>query len=234
MSNLSRLILERVFCFSKTKGKFTRDTTDLEDGKPIKIKDITVTPFTVDHSAYNAYMLLIEAEGKKILHTGDFRNHGYKGVLLPKTLKRIGKIDILITEGTTLSREQIKSQTEQGLVKDIVEATKDYSEILMLMSTTNIDRVTTMQKVANKTNKTVIHDILLSNILTLVTQRIPNALNSNNVYVFLPSYYYNKRNLDEYKPYITPFKKKISLTGQKLRERKLYNEHSCFYAKRYN
>lgn len=72
-----------------------------------------ITPYIVDHSAYNSFMLLIEAEGKKVLHTGDFRNHGYKGVILEKTLKEIGKIDALITEGTTLSREQIKSKTEK-------------------------------------------------------------------------------------------------------------------------
>ncbi len=28
--------------------------------------------------------LLIEAEGKRILHTGDFRNNGYKGIILEK------------------------------------------------------------------------------------------------------------------------------------------------------
>lgn len=72
-----------------------------------------ITPYIVDHSAYNSFMLLIEAEGKKVLHTGDFRNHGYKGVILEKTLKEIGKIEALITEGTTLSREQIKSKTEK-------------------------------------------------------------------------------------------------------------------------
>ena len=34
---------------------------------------IIVTPFFVSHSAFDAYMFLIECEGKRILHTGDFR-----------------------------------------------------------------------------------------------------------------------------------------------------------------
>lgn len=38
-----------------------------------------VTPYFVSHSAFDAYMFLIECEGKKILHTGDFRRHGYIG-----------------------------------------------------------------------------------------------------------------------------------------------------------
>lgn len=40
---------------------------------------IFVTPYFVSHSAFDAYMLLIECEGKRILHTGDFRGHGFLG-----------------------------------------------------------------------------------------------------------------------------------------------------------
>jgi len=162
-------------------------------------------------------MLLIEANGRRILHTGDFRNHGYKGKLLEKTLKKIGKIDLLITEGTTFSREQIKSKTEEELVDEIVEKTKSYKQVLMLMSTTNIDRVTTMQKVANRTGKKVIHDIVLSNVLNLVTQRIPNALNSKEVGVFLPAVNYLQKDKEEYKQFIEPYQEKIAMTGQMLR-----------------
>lgn len=223
MSDLSRKILETVFCFSKTKGKIKRKTINIEDGKTFTIKDITITPYIVDHSAYNSFMLLIEANGERILHTGDFRNHGYKGKLLEGTLKKIGKVDVLITEGTTLSREQIRNKTEEELVNDIVEATKDYNQVLMLMSTTNIDRVTTMQKVANRTGKTVIHDIVLSNVLQLVTGRIPNALNNKNVYVFVPATNYIKKDLPEYKQYIEPYQDKINATGQKLHGKFIMN-----------
>ena len=223
MSDLSRKIFETVFCFSKNKGKIHRKTINLEEEKTIIIKDMKITPYIADHSAYNSFMLLIEVEGKKILHTGDFRNHGYKGVLIESILEKIGKIDLLITEGTTLSREQVKSKTEKELVDDIVGKTKDYDQVLMLMSTTNIDRVTTMQKVANRTGKTVIHDIVLSNILQLVTQKIPNALNSKNVGVYLPDNVYIKRDNEEYKKYIEPFQNKIDETGKLLHGKFIMN-----------
>lgn len=52
----------------------------------IKLPGFKVEPYSVDHSAYDAYMFLIEAtdasksNGKKvILHTGDFRGHGRRG-----------------------------------------------------------------------------------------------------------------------------------------------------------
>ena len=68
---------------------------------------IFVTPYFVSHSAFDAYMFLIECEGKKILHTGDFRRHGYIGKgLFPALKKNVGEVDILITEGTMLGRSQ--------------------------------------------------------------------------------------------------------------------------------
>lgn len=52
----------------------------------VTIGDIAVTPLFVDHSAYDAHMFLMEAEGKRILHTGDFRSHGFRGKGLMPTL----------------------------------------------------------------------------------------------------------------------------------------------------
>jgi len=42
-----------------------------------------VTAFLTDHSAFDAYMLLIEVHGRRILYSGDFRAHGRKATLLP-------------------------------------------------------------------------------------------------------------------------------------------------------
>ncbi|MCH5257084.1 MAG: hypothetical protein J1D87_07305, partial [Lachnospiraceae bacterium] len=55
---------------------------ELEDNKSKDFgdtRDIKVTPILVDHSAYDAYMFVIEAEGKTIVHTGDYRTHGRLG-----------------------------------------------------------------------------------------------------------------------------------------------------------
>lgn len=76
------------------------------ESQALHFGDITVTPFFVSHSAYDAYMFLIEAEGKRILHTGDFRGHSYLGKgLLPAIQKYIGQVDVLIIEGTMLAEK---------------------------------------------------------------------------------------------------------------------------------
>mgnify|MGYP002996544143 CR=1 FL=1 len=47
-------------------------------GESISIGDIRVTPFSNCHSIYDSHMFLIEADGKRIWHTGDYREHGYR------------------------------------------------------------------------------------------------------------------------------------------------------------
>lgn len=81
-----------------------------EAPQTIVIGDIAITPLFVDHSAYDAHMFLIEADGKRVLHTGDFRNHGFRGKgLLPTLRKYVGKVDALICEGTTLNRPDCRN-----------------------------------------------------------------------------------------------------------------------------
>ena len=54
------------------------------DGKPLDgFRNMKITPICVDHSALDAYMLYIEACGKRILFTGDFRDHGMTGYNTP-------------------------------------------------------------------------------------------------------------------------------------------------------
>lgn len=110
--------------------------------------DIQVTPLIVDHSALDAYMFLMEIGGKKVLFTGDFRDHGIAGEnnRLEKAVRvYIGEIDILITEGTMLSRmEEAKEnpiRTENDLGRRAGELFRDYKESVILVSSTNLDSI---------------------------------------------------------------------------------------------
>ncbi|MCH5267496.1 MAG: MBL fold metallo-hydrolase [Lachnospiraceae bacterium] len=118
-------------------------------GKEIsEFGDIRVTPFVVDHSALDAYMFLIEIDGKKILFTGDFREHGIAGErnTLEKVINTyIGKVDILITEGTMLSRREEAKwnpiQTERDLGKRARALFLENKESVILVSSTNLDSI---------------------------------------------------------------------------------------------
>jgi len=109
---------------------------------PFTVGDIKITPYTVDHSAIDAYMFLIEADGKKVLYTGDFRTNGFRGKGLPKMLdKLISHCDVLVIEGTTLSRENEKCRSEIELQKELKQYIKDNKYVFILASTTNFDRI---------------------------------------------------------------------------------------------
>lgn len=113
----------------------------------IIIGDITVTPFLIDHSAYDAYMFLIETDGKRILHTGDFRTHGFRGgKTIPMLKKYVGQVDVLITEGTMLSRDDCVPKTEHELQSEIKVLLEQYKYVFVICSSTNIDRLASVNQ----------------------------------------------------------------------------------------
>lgn len=111
-------------------------------GMPFLIGDIQITPFGIDHSAVDSYLFLIEADGKCILYTGDFRLHGVRGKTMDKILdRRIGKVDAIITEGTTVSRTDSKTVTEWELQARVRNYLQQYKYVFVLCATTNLDRI---------------------------------------------------------------------------------------------
>lgn len=122
--------------------------------QPLYFGNIKVTPYSTDHSAFDSYMLLIEAEGKRILHTSDFRMHGAKGSKMPAVLEKYCKhIDVLITEGTMLSRQTEKLITERDLGKQAVKLLQKNKYVFSICSSTNIDTIAQFYSAAIKTHK---------------------------------------------------------------------------------
>ena len=58
----------------------------LHHREPVTIGPFRVTPHLVDHSAFDAYSLLVEADGRRLFYTGDLRGHGRKGSLFAELL----------------------------------------------------------------------------------------------------------------------------------------------------
>lgn len=110
-------------------------------GERLYYGDICVTPFSIDHSACDSYMFLIEGEGKRVLYTGDFRMHGFRGKAIPKILGAIGKIDALIIEGTMLSRKDGADITERELQQRLKAYMQKFKYVHILCSSTNLERI---------------------------------------------------------------------------------------------
>lgn len=84
----------------------------------ISIGDIKITPFYSNHSIFDASMFLIEADGKRIWHTGDFRNNGFSGNLFAMLRTYATNIDTLIIEGDAQPR-QGEHHRERSLRQDV-------------------------------------------------------------------------------------------------------------------
>lgn len=121
--------------------------------KPITIGDIKITPFFNCHSIYDSHMFLIEADGKRIWHTGDFRQHGYMGKGLFPTLKTFAtNIDVLITEGTMLNRED-KCIHEREVSQKMEYVMQAFKYVFVLASSTDIERLVSIQAAAKSAKK---------------------------------------------------------------------------------
>ena len=103
---VNKLIYADNKCKLLNKIEIWKRTSPRKSPETICIGDIKVTPFFNCHSIYDSHMFLIEADGKRIWHMGDYREHGYMGKGLIPTLKKYATdIDVLITEGTMLKRK---------------------------------------------------------------------------------------------------------------------------------
>jgi len=142
-------------------------------GVPIRIKDMTITPVRTDHSAFDSYMYLIEAGGRRILHTGDFRTHGAVGKGTPKALNAIvakDKLDALIIEGTMLSRADETVISEFKLRGKAIPLIKSKKYVFIMCSFTNIDRIAAFYHANKKAgSKLFVCDKFQAEILDYVT-----------------------------------------------------------------
>ncbi len=117
----------------------------------LQFGNIKVTPYFVSHSAADSHMFLIDVEGKRILHTGDFRGHGLisKG-LFPTLHHYIQHVDVLITEGTMLSRLNELVPSEQDLGDKSRNLMRQYKNIFIHCSSTDMERLAIFEKAARK------------------------------------------------------------------------------------
>lgn len=130
----------------------------------VQVGDIKVTPYTIDHSAEAAMMFLIETPDKRILHMGDFRTHGFMGEKLKKLLLhyvlglglRSKPVDILITEGTNMTREEGELLTEDELFTQACALMREYKLVFCICSSTNFIRLRNFYRAARRAHKIVL------------------------------------------------------------------------------
>ena len=162
-----------------------------ESSKSISIGDITITPFFNCHSIYDSHMFLIEAEGKRVWHTGDYRLHGYLGKgLFPTLMKYATNIDTLITEGTMLNRND-DCIHEYEVAEKMAGVMKTYKYVFVLASATDIERLASIKNASEKSRKRMyVCSKFLISTMRLFTEHESEL--SHGLFCFSPRMYEKK------------------------------------------
>ena len=169
MGAAARRILKAAAPFMPGKWAAPEKGWDLESGAPFKIGPFTITPYLVDHSAYDAYALLVEADGKRLFYSGDFRAHGRKGKLFDRMLANPPRdIDVMLLEGSSLGRIGHDKQfpTETELEAQFETSFRETSGLAMVhCSSQNIDRIVSIMRASKRTGRKLVIDLYTAAIL---------------------------------------------------------------------
>jgi len=189
MGEAAHRILDAALPFMP-KGVAFRNVSHLHNRSTIVLGPFQLTPYLVDHSAYDSYGILVEAGGKRLFYTGDFRAHGYKGRLFDNMIESPPRgIDVLLMEGTTLGRPPADEdcQTEAQLVDKMVALIKATpGMVLVCCSGQNIDRIVTVFKATRRARRQLIMDGYTAHICRATgNPRIPQS-DWRGVRVFWP------------------------------------------------
>jgi ribonuclease J len=143
------------------------------------VGDFKITPYLVDHSAFDAYAFLVECDDKKIFYSGDFRASGRKSKLFHRMLRdeKLKNPDVLLMEGTMLHRENADFPDETSVEAKIYESlVKTDCISFMIGSSQNIDRLVSAYRACKRNGKIFVIDIYTAWILDVASKKaaVPN------------------------------------------------------------
>jgi len=159
MSKGCHKLIELSYYFNETKFDFA-DIEVVAPWKPFTIQDYTIMPYLVDHSGFDALAFMIDAEGKRIFYSGDFRGHGRKHIVFDNIIKDPPKnIDYLLLEGSHIEKQDGDCNTEDAVELRLTELLNDKEKLYFIAtSSQNIDRIVSIYRACKKTGRTFVID----------------------------------------------------------------------------
>ena len=154
-----------------TEGLVVSSTGFLAHRQPFYLGPFRVTPYLNDHSAFDAYSLLIESGGRRLFYTGDIRGHGRKAGIFEELLRKPPTdVDVLLMEGTNIrpsagvgeSQTQKSEADVEAACVERFRATKGMA--LVVTSAQNIDRLVTLYRATLQADRDFVMDLYVASI----------------------------------------------------------------------
>lgn len=135
---------------------------------PLEVGPFTVTPFLNDHSAYDAYSLLVEAGGRRLFYTGDIRGHGRKAGIFEELLRKPpGDVDAMLMEGTNIQPglPDKPTSTEADVEQALIDQFRTTAGLaLVVTSAQNVDRLVTIYRAALQADRDLVVDAYTADV----------------------------------------------------------------------
>jgi ribonuclease J len=164
----------------------------LRDRVPMTLGPFTVTPYLADHSAYDAYSLLVEADGRRVFYSGDVRGHGRKHSLEHLIADPPRDVNVLLLEGTRIlpsDQDPLRTDglTERDVEDNYVElAGRTDGMVLACYSAQNIDRLVSIYRAAKRQGRLLVMDLYTADIARATGRSTIPQAHWDGVRVFVP------------------------------------------------
>lgn len=170
---------------------------EVRSRQPFEVGDFRITPYVVDHSSFGSLAFLVEADGKRILYSGDIRRHGRKPGMMRDLIRDVGtqQKDVLLMEGTHFGGNRTKGKTEYELEEEIVELVSSAPAlVLACFSPLDVDRLVTYYRSARRTGRVFVTDAYAAFVMHLVSGEaaIPTPNRNAGVRVYFNRHFVNR------------------------------------------
>jgi ribonuclease J len=142
-----------------------RKCVTMADREKVKFGPIEVTLLEVDHSVVGAASYVVEAEGKKILYTGDIRFHGTKPMTIDEYAAKVGGgVDLMVCEGTRVDSD--RKLTEREIGEKIAEKISQVKGLVLVdFGWKDTTRYETVRDAAKKAGRALVINARLAHLL---------------------------------------------------------------------
>lgn len=154
-------------------GVDLHETGHLHHREAFTLGPFTITPYLADHSAFDAYSLLIQAGTDRLFYTGDIRGHGRKGARFTELLADPPTgVDVLLCEGTNVHPETLANSagpvvTETNVERDLATTLSGTDGLVVVLgSPQNIDRLVTTYRACLRAGRDLVVDLYGADIAT--------------------------------------------------------------------
>jgi len=160
----------------------------LIDRQPFHIGPFRITPYKVEHSAFDAFALLIEAGGRRLFYTGDFRAHGNDGSPFDRLLTEPpSDVHAMLMEGTQIGDgREGDGPTEAMLRSALARRFRQWPGLVLASwSSQNLDRLRTVYEASQEAGRALVVDLYTATLARAAGLSGVPALGEDGLRVYL-------------------------------------------------